>query len=46
MPILCGYSLLKVVSHYDLSVLSTSVMGFHVDGLVGGMNSIQFFFGF
>ena len=28
--------LLKVVSHYDLSVLSMSVMGFHKKGGEGG----------
>ena len=29
MGILYAYTLLKVVSYYDLSVLSMSVMGFH-----------------
>ena len=43
------YTLLKVVSYYDLSVLSMSVMGFQKKfgwGWVGGMISIQVFFGF
>ena len=42
-------TLLKVVSYYDLSVLSMSVMGFqkNSDGeWVGGVSSIQFYFGF
>ena len=38
----------KVVSYYDLSVLSMSVMGFQKKSLdggwVGGVSSIQFFF--
>ena len=47
--ILSVYTLIKVVSYYDLSVLSMSVMGFHkksLDGAVGGVRSIQFFFDF
>ena len=46
----CIY-LLKVVSYYDLSVLSMSVMGFQrkncldAGGWVGGVSSIQFYFG-
>ena len=43
------YTLLKVVSYYDLSVLSMSVMGFQkkVWGWgVGGVSYIQFYFGF
>ena len=33
---------------YDLSVLSMSVMGFQksLDGVWGGVSSIQFYFGF
>ena len=41
------YTLIKVVSYYDLSVLSMSVMGFQkkkLDGAVGGVRSIQFYF--
>ena len=43
--------LLKVVSYYDLSVLSMSVMGFHIffDGCGGWVVCgllIQFYFGF
>ena len=40
---------LKVVGYYDLRVLSMSVMGFQksLDGAwVGGVSSIQVFFGF
>ena len=39
------YTLLKVGNRYDLSVLSISVMGFHIflDRSVGGVISIQFF---
>ena len=39
---------LTVVSYYDLSVLSMSVMGFQksLDGWVGGVSSIQVYFGF
>ena len=51
--VFCLYvTLLKVVSYYDLSVLSMSVMGFKkkvwmgVGGWVGGVSSIQVFFGF
>ena len=45
------YTLLKVVSHYDLSVLSMSVVGFRkkkvlIEGWVGGVSSIAFFWGF
>ena len=39
--------LLKVVSYYDLSVLSMSVMGFKKSldgGWVGGVSSIQVYF--
>ena len=45
-------TLLKVVGCYDLSVLSMSVMGFQKKKFgwgsrwVGGMSSIQVFFGF
>ena len=47
MCILSVYALLKVVSYYDLSVLSVWVMGFKKKfGRVGGMCSIQFYFGF
>ena len=34
--IMCVYTLLKVVSYYDLSVLSMSVMGFQQKSLDGG----------
>ena len=41
------YTLLKVISYYDLSVLSMSVMGFQKSldggGWVGGVSSIQLF---
>ena len=43
---MCVYTLIKVVSYYDLSVLSMSVMGFqkkNLDGGVGGVRSIQVF---
>ena len=45
------YTLIKVVSYYDLSVLSVSVMGFQKKvwmGAVGGrgVRSIQVFLGF
>ena len=48
--VFCLYTLLKVVGYYDLSVLSMSVMGFHqknldVGGWVGGVSSMQVFFG-
>ena len=45
MCILSVYTFVKVVSYYDLSVLSMSVMGFQKKklGWVGGVNSIQFF---
>ena len=44
------YTLLKVVSYYDLGVLSMSMKGFDekkvcIEGWVGGVSSIQFFFG-
>ena len=39
--VFCLYTLLKVVSHYDLSVLSMSV-----DGVGGWMSFIHFLFGF
>ena len=52
MCILSVYTLLKVVSSYDFSVLSMSVIGFQksvdggwVGGWVGGMSSIQMLFG-
>ena len=45
MWILSVYTLLKVVGYYDLSVLSMSVMGFQKKGWVGGVSSIQVFFG-
>ena len=38
------YTLLKVVSYYDLSVLSMSVMGFQKK--FGCVSSIQVYFGF
>ena len=40
-------TLLKIVSCYDFSVLSMSVMGFQtsVDG-VGGWGAFQFYYGF
>ena len=43
------YALLKVVGHYDLSVLSMSVMSFQKNvwiGWVGGVSSIQFILDF
>ena len=51
MCILFVYTLLKVVSYYDVSVLSMSVMGFQQKNLDGGgwvgrVNSIQVYFGF
>ena len=49
MCILFVYTLLKVVSYYDLSVLSMSVMGFQKKvwmGWVGRVSSIQFYLGF
>ena len=46
----CIYTLLDIVSHYDLSVLSGSVMGFPQKkfgwGGGGGVSSIQFYFGY
>ena len=42
--VLCLYTLLKVVSYYDLSVLSMSVMGFQKK--LDGVSSIQVYFGF
>ena len=46
--ILSVYTLIKVVSYYDLSVLSMSVMGFQKKSLdwVSGVRSIQVFLGF
>ena len=38
-----SYTLLKVVSYYDLSVLSMSVMGFQKKVWVGAVSDIQFF---
>ena len=49
MCVLFVYTLLKVVSYYDLSVLSMSVMGLQKSldaGWVCGMSSIQVYFGF
>ena len=50
MCILSLHALLKVVGHYDLSVLSMSVMGFQKNSLdggwAGGVSSIQFFLDF
>ena len=48
MCILFVYTLLKTVSYYDWSVLSMSVMGFQKVwmGWVGGVGSIQVYFGF
>ena len=44
------HTLLNVVGYYDLSVLSKSVMGSQKSldggGWVGGVSSIQVFFGF
>ena len=40
------YTLIKVVSYYDLSVLSMSLMGLQkksLDGMVGGVRYIQGF---
>ena len=51
MCILSVYTLLTGVGYYDLGVLSMSVMGFQnkfgwgVGGWVGGVSSIQFFWG-
>ena len=45
----CKYTLLKAVSYYDLIVLSMSVMSFQKKfewGWVGGVSSIQVYFGF
>ena len=48
--VFCLHTLLKVVKFYDLSVLSMSVMGFQQKkfgwGWVGGVSSIQVYFGF
>ena len=49
--ILSVYTLLKVASYYDLSVLSMSVMGFQKkfgwgEGWVGGVSSLEVYFGF
>ena len=50
MCILFVYTLLKVTSYYDLSVLSMSMMGFQKSldggGWVGGVRSINFFWDF
>ena len=52
MCIMSVYTLLKVVGYYDFSILSMSVMGFQQNkkslygGWVGGVSSIQFYFGF
>ena len=46
MCILFVYTLLKVVSYYDLSVLSMSVMDFQKKRMVSGVSSIQVYFGF
>ena len=51
MCILFVYTLLKVVSYYDLSVLSMLVMGFQKKfgwgvGEWVGVSSIQVYFGF
>ena len=43
----CKNTLIKVVSYYDLSVLSMSLMGLQnksLDGRVGGVRYIQGFF--
>ena len=48
MCILSVYALLKIVGYHDLSVLSTSVMGFQKKGCmgwVGGVSSIKGFLG-
>ena len=44
--ILSVYALIKVVSYYDLSVLSMSVMGFQNKFWMGDVRSIQVFFVF
>ena len=44
MCILFVCTLLKVVSYYDLSVLSMSVLGFERKKRVVGVTSMQFFF--
>ena len=47
MCILFVFTLLKVVSDFDLSVLLMSVMGFQIKEVwmgVGRVSSIQFFF--
>ena len=52
MCILFVHALLKLISYYDLSVLSMSVRGFQKKkvwmrgGCVGGVSSIQCYFGF
>ena len=49
MCFLFVYTFVKVVSYYDWSVLSTSVMGFQKkfgSGVGGGVSSIQVYFGF
>ena len=46
MCILFVYTLLNVVRYYDLSFLSISVMGLQKGDRVGGVSSIEFYFGF
>ena len=47
MCVLSVYTLIKVVSYYDLSVLSMSVMVFQQQQIwVGGVRSIQVFLEF
>ena len=47
MCILFVYTLLKVVSYYDLSVQSMPVMGFqNIKKVWMGVSSIQVYFGF
>ena len=40
------YTVVKVVSYYDFSVLSVSAIAFQIKSLGGGVSSIQFYFGF
>ena len=42
MCILFVYTLLKVVNHYDVSVVSMSVMGFPKKCLDGGWVGVEF----
>ena len=44
--VFCLYTLLKLVSYYDLSVLPMSVIGFQKKEVWMGVSSIQFYFGF